>query len=287
MLHSFIEYSLITLLGLCIGSFLNVVIVRLPVMLQQEWRMQYALNIPTRKSIPYRPGKYGKSNLELAPITLSTPSSHCTHCRKAIKPWHNIPVLSFIMLQGRCYHCHHRIAWRYPVIEILTAAISVLVIYQLGYNFNGYCGLVFSWFLIALTAIDIDHQLLPDELTITLLWVGLLVNINHLFTPLPDAVASAAGGYLVLWITIKIFYLITGKIGMGNGDFKLFAALGAWFGWKLLPYILVTASFLGAVIGYSILKFQHRSYSTPIPFGPFLAIAGFIALLWGRGIAFT
>ncbi|MCH9755973.1 MAG: A24 family peptidase [Gammaproteobacteria bacterium] len=261
--------------ALLIGSFLNVVIYRLPRMIKAEWR--------TECEALLNPQKTHQSKTSI--FNLAYPRSSCPHCRKVIPFWHNIPILSFILLKGRCSLCKKSISWQYPLIESLCFILSLIAGLYFGFNLTLIFALLFIWMLLSLTVIDLQHQLLPDSLTLGLLWLGLLANIGHLFTPLPDAVLGAVSGYLALWLVMKLFYYCTGKIGMGNGDFKLLAAFGAWFGWMLLPLLLLMASLMGAIAGIIYLKATKKSKETPIPFGPFLCLAGFIVLFFGKTIA--
>ncbi|MDP3706031.1 MAG: A24 family peptidase [Legionellaceae bacterium] len=267
-LHPVASWIILGIGSLFIGSFLNVVIYRLPLMIETDWKTQCRQllqlpNVPSPK-----------------PINLCLPRSHCPSCNQLIPAWHNIPLLSYMILRGQCHACHHRISWRYPVVELLCLGLSLLAGYCFGFHLSLVFALLFIGLLLCLSCIDLQHQLLPDGLTLGLLWLGLLANTQTLFTTLPDAVWSAAGAYLGLWLFIKIFYLLTGKIGMGNGDFKLFAALGAWFGWNSLLPILLGSSILGSVIGLSYLGLTGKTKETPIPFGPFLCIAGYGYLLF-------
>lgn len=264
-------YVFIGFFSLMVGSLLNVVIYRLPLMLQAEWlkECQCLMNqeITNTKT-----------------LNLFLPRSFCPSCKNTVKAIHNIPVLSYLFLGGKCAYCRHPIPLRYPFIELLTFLLSILATWHFGLSLQLIFALLFIWLCIPMLVIDLDHQLLPDSLTLGLLWSGLLANTQSLFTTLPNAVLSAAGAYLFLWLFIKLFYLITGKIGMGNGDFKLFAAFGAWFGWTFLPLILLLASITGAIFGLIYLRMQRKTKETPIPFGPFLGVAGMIALFYGQEI---
>jgi leader peptidase (prepilin peptidase)/N-methyltransferase len=258
------------LLGLVIGSFLNVVVLRLPLILERRWRAQcQELLHPDKPAIASEP------------FNLLLPRSRCPHCGHAITALENIPVLSFLWLRGRCAECGQPISWRYPAVELLSAGASAWVAWHFGFTPAGGAALVLTWSLIAAAFIDYDRQLLPDDITLPLLWVGLLLNIPAVFTPLPSAVIGAAAGYLFLWLVYQLFKLATGKEGMGYGDFKLLAALGAWLGWQSLPLIILLASFLGALIGIAFILFLGHDRRVPIPFGPFLCLAGWIALMWG------
>ncbi|MDH3669954.1 MAG: A24 family peptidase [Gammaproteobacteria bacterium] len=261
-------------LGLVIGSFLNVVIHRLPVMLERTWRRQCQEMSGAETSATDAEETYN----------LITPRSRCPHCNHTITALQNIPVISFLWLKGKCVACGHPISWRYPIVELLTAMLSIVVVWHFGITAAAGGALVFTWTVIALAVIDFDHQILPDNVTLPLIWVGLLVNLypNPTFAPLTSAVIGAVAGYLSLWSVFHIFKLITGKEGMGYGDFKLFAAFGAWLGWQSLPLIILLASFVGAIVGGALILMLGRDRQLPIPFGPFLCAAGWIALLWGN-----
>lgn len=263
-------YILLGIISLLIGSVLNMIIYRLPIMLNASWTTQCKswLNITSEP-----PSKA---------INLFFPRSFCPKCKKTIPIWHNIPLLSYCICRGRCSTCHQPIAIRYFLVECLTLVLSLIAGVYFGFTLTLVFALIFIWFIICLAFIDASHQLLPDELSLSLLWIGLIANTESLFTSLPNAVLSAIGAYLTLWLFMKVFYLITGKIGMGNGDFKLFAAFGAWFGWTMLPLILFFASFIGAIAGIAYLKITKKSKDTPIPFGPFLCISGLCALFFGQ-----
>lgn len=260
------------LFGLAIGSFLNVVVHRLPVMLERNWQSQCRELLNPNQPQSGTPERFD----------LIAPRSRCPHCGHAITALENIPVLSFLWLRGKCSACHKPISWRYPLVELLTGCLSVLVAWQFGFSPAALAGLALTWVLIALSLIDIDRQLLPDNLTLPLLWAGLLINIFTVFAPLSSAVIGAAAGYASLWVVYQLFKLTTGKEGMGYGDFKLFAVLGAWLGWQSLPLIILLASLVGAVAGISFIVFFGHDRRMPIPFGPFLCAAGWIALLWGE-----
>jgi leader peptidase (prepilin peptidase)/N-methyltransferase len=258
-------------LGLLVGSFLNVVIHRLPRMLERDWDLQCAeLN--------------GQPLPEQATYNLLTPASSCPSCGHRIRPWENIPVISYLLLRGRCAACGAGISVRYPVVELVTGLLSLAVVWQFGPGLQALAALLLLWGLIALTWIDYDTQLLPDQLTLPLLWLGLLLNIDGLFVDIQTAVIGAAAGYLSLWLVFHLFRLLTGKEGMGYGDFKLLALLGAWLGWTLLPQIILLSSLVGAVVGISMILLGNLERQHPIPFGPYLAAAGLIALLWGEQI---
>lgn len=277
--------SLAVVLGLMVGSFLNVVIYRLPLMLQREWQQQCI------EFLELDPGKVAKPLplAEFKRFDLAKPDSHCPHCKNPVRIWENIPLLSYLLLRGKCAHCAASISPRYPLIEALSGLMSGLVAWKLGPQWLTLCALMLAWSLLALTLIDFDHQLLPDNITLPLLWLGLLVNtlLPGFATP-TDAIIGAAAGYLSLWSVYHLFRLLTGREGMGYGDFKLLAALGAWLGWQSLLSIVILSSLAGAVIGIFLLLFRGHDRNIPIPFGPYLALAGFITLLWGeRLIAIT
>ena len=257
--------------GLLIGSFLNVVIYRMPKMMQRE-----SDNYVAQES--GRPLPHGDR------FNLMVPRSACPHCGHMITALENIPVLSYLALRGKCSQCKAPISARYPVIEALTGVLSGWLIWQFGGGMTGLAVLVFAWMLIAMTFIDADTQLLPDDLTLPLLWLGLLVNLNGTFAPLPDAVIGAVLGYVCLWLIFWAFKLATGKEGMGYGDFKLLAALGAWLGWKMLPVIVLLSSVVGAVVGIALIILAKRGRDIPMPFGPYLAGAGLLAMVYGKSI---
>lgn len=259
------------LFGLLIGSFLNVVIHRLPKMMQRE-------------SDNYVAHESGKELPHTDRYNLMVPRSCCPHCGHQISALENIPVVSWLVLRGKCRNCNAPISPRYPVVELITGLLSALLVWTFGSGLAGMGALLFVYLLIAMTWIDYDTKLLPDDLTLPLLWAGLLINVNGTFVPLQDAVIGAAAGYLVLWAVYWLFKLVTGKEGMGYGDFKLLAALGAWLGWAMLPTIILLSSVVGAVVGISLIVFAKRGRDNPIPFGPYLAAAGLIALLWGQQI---
>ncbi len=259
------------LLGLIIGSFLNVVIYRLPIMMEHEWHEQCCELLELDQE-------------PRTPISLSYPSSSCPHCQHSIRAWENIPVISYVMLRGKCSSCKKSISLRYPLIELVTGLLSAFVALQLGYGIQLLLVLVFTWSLIAASVIDFDHQLLPDQITLPLLWLGLIANAFGLFTTLEDALWGAIAGYLSLWSFYWLFKIATGKEGMGYGDFKLLAALGAWMGWQSLPLIILLSSVVGAIVGISLILFIGRDKNIPIPFGPYLAAAGWISLFWSHTI---
>lgn len=260
------------LLGLIVGSFLNVLIHRLPIMLDRDWTTQ------SRAMLGLPPEPKGPA------YNLLLPHSECPRCSHKIRAWENIPVLSYLMLRGKCAECRAKISLRYPLVELATGILSAFVVYHFGLSWQAGAFLVLTWALLAMSLIDADHQLLPDVLVLPLLWLGLIVNGQGLFTDLYAALWGAVAGYLSLWLVYWAFKLITGKEGMGYGDFKLLAMLGAWGGWHILPLTILLSSLVGAVLGVVMLKMRNAQTSTPIPFGPYLAIAGWIALLWGDQI---
>jgi len=260
------------LFGLLIGSFLNVVIHRIPKMLQRE-------------SDNYVAQESGKELPHTDRYNLMAPRSCCPHCGHQISALENIPVVSWLVLRGKCRNCKAPISPRYPVVELITGLLSAFLVWTFGSGVAGLGTLLFVYLLIAMTWIDYDTKLLPDDLTLPLLWAGLLININGTFVPLQDAVIGAAAGYLVLWGVYHLFKAVTGKEGMGYGDFKLLAALGAWLGWAMLPTIILLSSVVGAVVGISLIVFAKRGRDNPIPFGPYLAAAGLIALVWGKELS--
>jgi len=264
----------VLVIGLTVGSFLNVVIYRLPIMMEREWREQSA--------------ESNNAPAAAAAFTLSTPRSACPTCKTPIKPVHNIPVVSWLALRGRCAACRAPISARYPAVELATGLLSAWAAWHFGFGAAACCAVTITWALIALTGIDMDHQLLPDTITLPLLWAGLLAAIAIGPAPgvaLPvapkDAIIGAAAGYLSLWAVFHAFRLLTGKEGMGYGDFKLFAALGAWMGWKILPLVILLAAGTGACFGILMIVLRGRDRAAPMPFGPYLAAAGWLAMLYG------
>ena len=257
--------------GLLVGSFLNVVIHRLPKMMEREWQAQCAeLN--------------GQTDEPTLRYNLMVPRSACPHCGHAIGAAENIPVLSYLFLRGKCKGCGAAISPRYPVVEAISGILSAFAAWHFGFGLPGLAAIVFVWALIALTFIDFDTQLLPDDITLPLLWLGLLLNLNGAFTTLPNAVIGAVAGYLVLWLVYWAFKLATGKEGMGFGDFKLLATIGAWLGWTMLPLVIMLSSVVGAVVGIALIVFAKHGRNIPIPFGPYLAGGGLIALFWGQAL---
>ncbi len=262
-----------TLLGLIVGSFLNVVIYRLPLMMQREWESE------CREMLGQEP-----LEKQSEPFNLNRPRSRCPHCDHAITAIENIPVLSYLFLRGRCSDCQAKISLRYPLVEAATALLTLIVAAHFGFGWQAVAAILLTWVLITLSLIDFDVQLLPDSITLPLLWFGLLLNLNSLFTDLQSAVIGAAAGYLALWSVYQLFKLLTGKEGMGYGDFKLLALFGAWLGWQYLPQIVLISALVGAVIGISLILLLGRDRNIPIPFGPYLAVAGWVAMLWGEEI---
>jgi leader peptidase (prepilin peptidase) / N-methyltransferase len=274
--------AFILVIGLLVGSFLNVVIHRLPIMMEREWKAQAEDILGTRAYEPPRLEETAN-----APYNLVVPRSACPKCGAMITALQNIPVISYVFLRGACANCGAKISIRYPLIELLTGVLSAAVAWKFGVTW--YCGaaLVLTWALVALSAIDFDHQLLPDDITLPLLWIGLLLSLAPTIPAfgLPvdttDSVIGATAGYVSLWSVYKLFKWLTGKEGMGYGDFKLLAVLGAWLGWQMLPVVILISAFAGAIVGIALVTFRGRDRDIPIPFGPYLAAAGWIALMWG------
>ncbi len=266
----------VVILSLIIGSFLNVVIYRLPKMMHNNWYLECREFLADEvKNIPPQ---------EMTQLTLSKPDSSCPHCQHKIRFYENVPVISWLLLRGKCSQCKNNISIRYPLVEATTALLSLVIANQFGVSFETLLLLILTWGLVCLTLIDFDHMLLPDQIVMPLLWLGLLVNITDTFVSLNDAVIGAAVGYMSLFSVFWLFKLLTGKEGMGHGDFKLFALFGAWAGWQLLPILILMASVVGAIIGISLMLFKNHKREQAIPFGPYLAVAGWITLLWGEGI---
>jgi leader peptidase (prepilin peptidase)/N-methyltransferase len=262
-------YVLAGLLGLCVGSFLNVLIYRLPKMIEHAWQQECA-------------ELTGNPSPPAEKLSLLLPRSHCPQCGHVITALENIPVLSWLWLGRKCSACGTPISWRYPTVEIVAACLALLCAWHFGMGWKAVAAMGLCWTLLALALIDIDTQLLPDDLTLPLLWSGLLLNLSGTFAPLADAVIGAAAGYLLLWIVFWAFKLLTGKEGMGYGDFKLLAALGAWMGWAMLPVIVLLSSVVGAVLGITLVLFSRHDRQKPLPFGPYLAGAGLLALFFGQ-----
>jgi leader peptidase (prepilin peptidase)/N-methyltransferase len=269
MAHPAVFPWLCLAVGLCVGSFLNVVIHRLPKIMQRDWEAQCA-------------ELRGEPPSEHEPFNLARPGSHCPACSHPISALQNIPLASYLALGGKCAACGTRISPRYPLIEALSGLASAYAAWHFGFGLSAFATMAFLWCMIALTFIDFDTQLLPDSITLPLLWAGLLLNLSGTFVDLGSAVIGAAGGYLSLWSVYWGFRILTGKEGMGFGDFKLLAAIGAWLGWQMLPLVVLASSMVGAVAGISLMLFAKHGRGVPIPFGPYLAVAGTIALFWGR-----
>ena len=263
--------SFCTLFGLMVGSFLNVVIYRLPKMLERGWRRDCA-------------ELRGESLEALPPYNIVVPRSACPHCGVRIGALENIPLVSYAVLRGRCSRCGMSISARYPAVELLTAVLSACIAWRFGFGFTACAALVFTWALIALAFIDIDTQLLPDAITSPLLWCGLLANIGEGFTDIQSAVVGAIMGYLSLWLVYHGYRLIARREGMGHGDFKLLAVIGAWLGWQMLPLVILFSSVAGVIVGTALVLVARHGYRVPIPFGPFLVSGAMIALLWGNDI---
>lgn len=278
--------ALVAVFSLLIGSFLNVVIYRLPIMMEREWRAQ-ATELLGPGAEPPTTGPQPPTHFNLI-----VPRSACPQCQAPIQAWHNVPLVSYALLGGKCAHCHTPISARYPAVEALTALLSIAVAVKFGVTWWTLAGLAMTWCLIALSFIDFDHHLLPDQLTLPLVWAGLLLSLyatpNSPFAPdMRSSIVGGAAGYLSLWSVYWIFKLLTGKEGMGYGDFKLLAAFGTWLGWqKLLPIVLLSA-FAGAVVGVALIVFRGRDRNIPIPYGPYLATAGWITMLWGDQLIST
>ena len=263
-------FGLVLILGLLVGSFLNVVIYRLPVMMQRSWQSECAESFPD-----------AGIEVDESAFNLVLPRSRCPECKHLIGSLENIPLISWLIQKGRCKHCDCKISARYPSIELLTGVMSLAVAYVVPFGWPVLFALIFTWALISLTFIDFDTMLLPDQITLPLMWLGILVNISSTFVSLEESVIGAVIGYLSLWSIYWAFKLLTGKEGMGYGDFKLLAALGAWFGWQALPLIILLSSFAGAIIGIAVLRASKDKQSRPLPFGPYLAIAGWVYLVYG------
>jgi leader peptidase (prepilin peptidase)/N-methyltransferase len=264
----------VALLGLMVGSFLNVVIHRVPVMLERIWSQQCREHLELATD----------AQADSGPFNLLTPASRCPHCGHRISALENIPVISYLVLRGRCRGCSARISPRYPVIELVTAALSVITVIHFGFTLQAAAALAFTWMMIPLCMIDYDTQLLPDPMTLSLLWGGLALSLGGVFVDSQTGIIGAMAGYLSLWAVYHVFRLLTGKEGMGYGDFKLLGAIGAWTGWQALPVVILFSSVVGALTGIALIVFRSRERGQPIPFGPFLASAGWITLLWGQDI---
>lgn len=294
-MHDFTNYlssnpdffvGVVFLFGLMFGSFFNVVIYRMPVMMKLEWLQNARDFLQELLHLDKLPGVIEEhpKDLPKPPFNLVTPHSTCPHCGHGIR-WHeNIPLISYAFLKGKCSQCKARISPRYPIIELVTGLLSAFVAWRFGFSWETAAVLLFTWCLICLTMIDVDHKLLPDQLTLPLMWLGILVNMNGMFVSLEQSVLGAVIGYLSLWSIYWLFKLLTGKEGMGYGDFKLLAALCAWMGWQALPLIILLSSLVGSVVGISLIIIKGRDRNIPIPFGPYLAVAGWIAFFWGDAI---
>jgi leader peptidase (prepilin peptidase)/N-methyltransferase len=266
-------YAVAIVGGLVIGSFLNVVILRLPKMMQAAWENDCAEMAQTRSAAA-----------DSTPVSLSHPPSSCPHCGHRIRSFENIPVVSYLALRGRCAACHQRIGLRYPAVELISALLTLAVVLQFGLSPQTLPAMILTWSLIALAVIDLDTQLLPDSITLPLIWFGLLLSLFGLFADSHDAIIGAVAGYMSLWTLFHVFRLLTGKEGMGYGDFKLLAVFGAWLGWALLPQIIVLSALTGALIGVALILSGRHARGAPMPFGPFIAAAGWLSLMWGSEI---
>jgi leader peptidase (prepilin peptidase)/N-methyltransferase len=264
---------LVAALSLIIGSFLNVVIYRVPRMIEQEWNQE------CREYLGLKPNQSDRKRL-----SLYLPFSHCPHCEKTLKPWHNIPVISYIVLGGKCAYCKAKISLRYPLVETLCCIASVYVAWRFGLSWQTQGALFFTWSLLALTFIDIDFHLLPDQLTFFILGLGMFLSLFGLFCTPYDSIIGMLAGYLIFAVTQWLFHLATGKVGMGQGDYKLLAALGAFLGWQMLPIIILFASISGIIFTVTHMAIKHQYKSVPLPFGPYLSVAGWISLIWGNEI---
>ena len=271
--------SFVFIISLLVGSFLNVVIYRLPIMMEHAWNAEIAEYTASQTQSTLK----ADSPLEPA-FNLIKPDSTCPKCQYKIRAWENIPLISWLLLTGKCSQCKNPISIRYPLVELTTGLLSTWVAWHFGFGLAGFAAVVATWLLIAMTFIDLDTMLLPDQLTLSLLWLGLLLSIGSPFVSSQDALIGAAVGYLSLWSLYWAFKLITGKEGMGYGDFKLLAAIGAWVGWQHLPIVVLLSSFVGAVVGVTLLTIQGKDKSQPIPFGPYLAAAGWLTLIYGDWI---
>ncbi|MBT4835986.1 MAG: prepilin peptidase [Methylococcales bacterium] len=261
-----------SIFGLLVGSFLNVVIYRLPVMIENEWKE----NCAELNDENYQPS--GKI------FNLAVPRSRCQQCQSLITAWQNIPVISYLLLRGKCPNCQTNISIQYPIVELLTAITTFVVAYHYGYSIQSIAGIILTWSLISLMFIDLNTFYLPDNITLPFMWLGLILSLFNVFTDSQSSIIGACAGYLSLWSVYQLFKLLTKKEGMGYGDFKLLAMLGAWIGWQYLILIIILSSFVGAIFGISMMIIKNNNRNTPIPFGPYLAVAGWIALLWGNDI---
>jgi len=272
----------VAVFALLIGSFLNVVIHRLPIMLQRRFKTECVNYLGEQHSALIDPAAAGAELAKQEKYNLVIPRSRCPQCGHMISAIENIPVFSYLFLRGRCRGCHSKISLRYPIVEAVTALLACVVAWKFGVTLAMVMALLLTFALLALTVIDFDTQYLPDEITLPFLWLGLIVNVKGMYTDLPSAVWGAVAGYLVLWFIYHAFKLITRKEGMGYGDFKLLAMLGAWLGWQALPAIIIVSSLIGSIVGISLIVFKQHDRSKPIPFGPYLAGAGWVVLIWGK-----
>ncbi|MEP4888999.1 MAG: A24 family peptidase [Aliiglaciecola sp.] len=271
----FFFISFVFIISLLVGSFLNVVIYRLPVMMERSWKQEYQQY--------FQPETSEQTTTDT--FNLVKPDSTCPKCQHKIRAWENIPVISWLFLKGKCSQCNNPISIRYPAVELFTALTSMAIAWHFGFGWQAAAAVLFTWCLVALIFIDIDKMLLPDQITLPILWLGLILSTMNIFVSPTDAIIGAAAGYLSLWSVYWLFKLLTGKEGMGYGDFKLLAALGAWVGWQYLPIIILLSSLVGAVIGISYLLIKGKDKGSHIPFGPYLAIAGWLTLIYGADIA--
>jgi leader peptidase (prepilin peptidase)/N-methyltransferase len=271
-------YFTVMFIGLSVGSFLNVVAYRLPKMMEREWKRECHEFLELEP-----PPTDGDQKV----FNLAVPESACPNCGHKLRAWENIPVISYLFLKARCSSCGTKISIQYPAVELITALASLLAAYTFGVTTQTVAALFFTWVLITLTLIDLKTQLLPDSITLPLLWLGILLSLFDVFTDLTSSVIGAMAGYMILWSVYQLFKLLTGKEGMGFGDFKLLAALGAWMGYSYLPQIILVSSVVGSVFGIGMLIIGKTRQQQPIPFGPYLAVAGWIALLWGETINTT
>ena len=267
-----VHISLALGLGLMIGSFLNVVIYRFPKQLHYNWTAQSFLWLNKE---PYQ---------EVEPPGIVSPPSHCGNCKAPVKARQNIPIVSFLLLGGKCANCKISISWRYPLVELLTGVLCAVVVWRFGWSTQSIAGIILSWVLVSLSFIDFDHQLLPDEIVLPTLWLGMAMSLLPVFSDTSSAIIGAIAGYLAFWIVFQVFRALTGKEGMGYGDFKLLALLGAWFGWQYLPQIILLSTVVGSVVGVSLIVIKKADKDLAIPFGPYIALAGWIALIWGADI---
>lgn len=273
--------SAVFIFGLLVGSFLNVVIYRLPVMFKREWRKDCCIYLQENYHAKI---ELDTSKEPTQPFNLAKPDSTCPSCGHQIRVWENIPVISYLFLKAKCSSCKASISFRYPFVELISASLAALCAWHFGFSLTGFSAILLTWVLISLALIDYDTLYLPDQITLPFLWLGLILNLNNTFTDIESALIGTIAGYLSLWSVHHLFKLITKKEGMGYGDFKLLALLGAWMGWQFLPVIIIISSLVGSVVGISLILFKKHQREIPIPFGPYLAIAGWIALLWGNEI---